>query len=267
MTKVRVKFYKTGSLKFIGHLDVMRYFQKAIRRSGLPVSYSQGFSPHQLISFASPLGVGNTSNGEYMDMQMDEDVSEQEIMDRLNETMSEEMQIVHVLKLSEESKTSMALLAAADYLVSQKDGYENETGMDAADFKERFTEFVEQPEIPVTKKTKKSEQSIDLKKYIYAYAFDKKEFEEKTGRTLDDSVAECYENGNKVYLELTCGSVHNIKPDFVMEEFAKYCGKTLNPYGIQLHRLEMYTDVNAPKGEVNLNGSERKRKLVPLCQL
>ena len=69
--KVRIEFSKTGSMKFIGHLDVMRYFQKAIRRSGIDVSYSQGFNPHQLISFAAPLGVGLTSDGEYMDMQVE----------------------------------------------------------------------------------------------------------------------------------------------------------------------------------------------------
>ena len=76
--KVRIKFSKTGCMKFIGHLDVMRYFQKAIRRCGLDVSYSQGYNPHQLISFAAPLGVGLTSDGEYMDMQLESSLSSAE---------------------------------------------------------------------------------------------------------------------------------------------------------------------------------------------
>ena len=58
-------------MKFIGHLDVMRYFQKAIRRSGVDICYSGGFSPHQVMSFAAPLGVGITSNGEYVDIEVD----------------------------------------------------------------------------------------------------------------------------------------------------------------------------------------------------
>ena len=66
-------------MKFIGHLDVMRYFQKAIRSSGFDVSYSQGFNPHQLISFAAPLGVGLTSDGEYMDMQVESSFSLQRL--------------------------------------------------------------------------------------------------------------------------------------------------------------------------------------------
>lgn len=48
--KIRIKFAKTGVMKFVGHLDVMRYFQKAIRRAELPIAYSEGFSPHMLLS-------------------------------------------------------------------------------------------------------------------------------------------------------------------------------------------------------------------------
>ena len=62
--KVRIKFAKEGMMKFIGHLDIMRYFQKAIRRAELPIAYSEGFSPHMILSFAAPLGVGITSLGE-----------------------------------------------------------------------------------------------------------------------------------------------------------------------------------------------------------
>ena len=68
--KIRIKFRKYGTMKFIGHLDVMRYFQKAIRRADVDVCYSGGFSPHQIMSFAAPLGVGNTSNGEYVDIEV-----------------------------------------------------------------------------------------------------------------------------------------------------------------------------------------------------
>ena len=59
--KVRIKFSKQGPVKFVGHLDTMRYFQKAIRRAGLPVAFSGGYSPHMIMSFAAPLGVGTTS--------------------------------------------------------------------------------------------------------------------------------------------------------------------------------------------------------------
>ena len=62
--KIRIKFSKTGTMKFIGHLDIMRYFQKVMRRSEVNIAYSEGFSPHQKMSFAAPLGVGLTSVGD-----------------------------------------------------------------------------------------------------------------------------------------------------------------------------------------------------------
>ena len=65
--KIRVKFSKHGAMKFIGHLDIMRYFQKAIRRAEIPIVFTEGFSPHMVMSFANPLGVGLTSDGEYLD--------------------------------------------------------------------------------------------------------------------------------------------------------------------------------------------------------
>ena len=83
MIKARMKFNKTGSMKFIGHLDVMRYFQKAIRRTEIDVCYSQGFNPHQQLSFASPLGVGLTSDGEYMDIQLNSITSSEDIKNKL----------------------------------------------------------------------------------------------------------------------------------------------------------------------------------------
>ena len=61
--KVRIKFSKHGPMKFIGHLDIMRYFQKAMRRADVAICYSGGFSPHQIMSFAAPLGGGITTNG------------------------------------------------------------------------------------------------------------------------------------------------------------------------------------------------------------
>ena len=72
--KVRIKFSKEGPMKFVGHLDTMRYFQKALRRAELPVAFSGGYSPHMIMSFAVPLGVGMESLGDYFDLEMAEDM-------------------------------------------------------------------------------------------------------------------------------------------------------------------------------------------------
>ena len=62
--KIRIKFAKEGTMKFIGHLDIMRYFQKVMRRADVDICYSEGFSPHQIMSFEARLGVGLERRGE-----------------------------------------------------------------------------------------------------------------------------------------------------------------------------------------------------------
>ena len=129
--KVRIKFRKQGVMKFIGHLDVMRYFQKAIRRADIDISYTEGFSPHMILSFAAPLGVGLTSNGEYADIMLKTPISSAEAVRRLNDVMVEGME-------------------------------------PPAGWEEKLLAFYEKPSILVTKKTKKSEREMDLKPLIYA---------------------------------------------------------------------------------------------------
>ena len=114
---IRVRFSKYGFLKFIGHLDVMRYFQKAIRRADIDILYSEGYSPHQIMSFASPLGLGITSEGEYMDIAVGQTDSSVESIRRLNAQMAEGIEILSYRQLPEKSTNAMASVAAADYVV------------------------------------------------------------------------------------------------------------------------------------------------------
>ena len=116
--KTRMRFVKCGSMKFIGHLDCMRFFQKAIRRAKLDVAYSKGYSPHQLMSFASPLGVGVTSDGEYIDVEFYSlpDLSLPELVTYLNQFMTDEIFVTDIEIMPDGFKNSMSLLIAADYI-------------------------------------------------------------------------------------------------------------------------------------------------------
>ena len=113
--KIRIRFSKYGVLKFIGHLDVMRYFQKALRRADIDILYSSGYSPHQIMSFASPLGVGLTSEGEYMDIEVGHTDSSKESIRRLNAVMAEGIDVLSYRELPEKSQNAMSSVAAADY--------------------------------------------------------------------------------------------------------------------------------------------------------
>lgn len=238
--KTRFRFTKIGSMKFIGHLDVMRFFQKAIRRAKLDVAYSQGYSPHQLMSFASPLGVGLTSDGEYLDVEFNslpEHMDKNELIAHLNQSMTDEIFVTDFEIMPDKFKTSMALLSACDYVLSFKDGYEI-----PVDFVKKFDDYMNREQIMIWKKTKRSEKEVDVKPHILQYAFTREDFEQKIGQNLPEFHGEVYENGVILYLQLTSGSAVNIKPDLIMNDFLTFVGMTPNPYSYQIHRLNMYFD-------------------------
>lgn len=233
--KTRMRFTKTGSVKFIGHLDCMRFFQKAIRRAGLDVAYSQGYSPHQLMSFASPLGVGITSDGEYLDVEFHSlpDMPLPALVDYMNRYMTEEIFVTEIEIMPDSFKNSMSLLRAADYMIVEK-----EQGVFPAEWRKKWEEFIAGPTITVRKKTKKSEKEMDIKPYILAYDFKRDSFSEKTGQ--DYGKIHCEYEGETLYLKLTSGSEINIKPELVMDAFYAFCEAECPPYSYQIHRLQMY---------------------------
>ena len=96
--KIRIKFRKVGNVRFIGHLDIMRYFQKAIRRADIDIVYTEGFSPHQVMSFAAPLGVGIISEGEYLDIEVHTSKSSEASIQALNDVMAEGIEIVDYIR-------------------------------------------------------------------------------------------------------------------------------------------------------------------------
>ena len=271
---VRVRFAKYGAVKFIGHLDVLRYFQKAVRRSGLKIAYSQGFHPHQIMSFASPLGVGITSEGEYMDMELTAEYTPQEIVDALNTAMVEGFTVLsaHILPDPENGRkreTAMSLVTAADYLVTVK---ENDTFLGTkslAELNEAWARFIGQGSISVVKKVKKSnsETSIDLKPFLYGTVVGtvsgdtvESSLPEVTARKNDNTFYEvpeipdfaseqkalCAEKGLfSVLLRVSAGSADNIKPELVMEAFARFLGyEEVEELKFRIHRLDMYTGEN-----------------------
>ena len=123
--KIRIKFQKQGTVRFIGHLDVMRYFQKVMRRAEVDIRYSEGFSPHQIMSFASPLSVGLISHAEYVDIDVNSSGNSTGMVRRLNEVSAEGLEVLSYRELPETAKNAMSLVAAADYTFWFKEGFDN----------------------------------------------------------------------------------------------------------------------------------------------
>ena len=212
--KVRIKFSKYSSMIFIGHLDMMRYFQKAIRRAELDITYSTGFSPHQIMSFAAPLGVGMYSNGEYMDIGMDSITDAEDIKERLQAQMVEGVDILSVTILPE---TAVASVAAARYTVRFREGYE-------PDFElfDHLEEYYRQETLPAVKQTKKNTVEFDLKQAIYELSWDKEKQE--------------------IYMLVNASSSGNVKPGFIMEHIYHYLGQEPSEFAFVITREDTYTE-------------------------
>ena len=227
--KLRVKFSKHGVLRFIGHLDVMRYFQKAIRRAGIDIAYSTGFSPHQIMSFAAPLGLGLESNGEYMDIEVNSLTSSKDFINALNAQMVEGIEILEAKLLPEHAVNAMASVAAARYTIAFRETYKPMFLT-----KSVVDDFFGQSEIIVTKQTKKSETTFDMKPFLFACSFDE-----------DEQV---------LNLVVDASSSGNLKPSLVMKAIYEKNNAEFDEYALLITREETY--MNA--------GTQEEMKLEPL---
>lgn len=193
-------------MKFIGHLDMVRYFQKVMRRANVDICYSEGFSPHQKMSFAAPLSVGVISKGEYFDIEVNSSLSSKEMIKNINAQNVEGVKVVSYKELPEGAKNAMSVVAGADYFVY--------TDLFT---KEQVNDFYAQDEINILKKTKKSEKIVDIKPMIHEMKF----------------------NEDGIFMKVSQGSAANLKPDLVMSALEQFTGAKL-PEFVQYERLDMY---------------------------
>lgn len=221
--KARIKFRKYGVMRFIGHLDLMRFFQKAMRRAEIPIAFTGGYSPHMIMSFAQPLGVGITSDGEYLDIELKDEIDAKEAVRRLNDVMVEGIDVVDFCRISDDKRNSgMTIVAAAGYrailLESAKSADITRPFPDS--WQRKIEEFMNSRSIVVLKRTKRSEKEVDIKPMIY----------------------QMYLKEDGIYLFLAAGSERNLKPDLVMEAFLKFVGEDPSSVSFCYHRIDVYSE-------------------------
>ena len=215
--KLRIKFRKYGPVRFIGHLDVMRFFQKAIRRAELDIAYTGGFSPHQIMTFAAPLGVGLESNGEYMDIEVHSLSSSQDVVDRLNAVSVYGVEILSARVLPDNAGNAMASVAAASYTVRFRAGRAPHN-----DIMQILPGFLAKENIPFTKETKKGTRELDLRPGIYELKWDGKAFS----------------------MLVDASSAGNIKPGQVIETLLAEAGEKLQENALLITREDVYTNAD-----------------------
>ena len=270
--KVRIKFTKVGALRYVGHLDFMRTFQKIIKRSGVLAVFTRGFSPHMIMSFASPLGVGLESLGEYVDFEMayrdpyeltkielqrmsqlnienDELPAvppEAVIIDMLNSECPDGVRILSVKRIEEAKGKAMALVSASDNVVFFENDWLHASGILSEDtFSDLINRFMEQETIMIHKATKKTESDVDIRPQIFAMSLCEKTY-------LPDHVRTSIENagyGMPVFMKLKTGSSANLKPETVISALCAFADIQYDPLALRILRLDLYGEDGKPLSE------------------
>ncbi len=219
MINKRIGFTKTGILKFIGHLDLLRTFQRAFRRAEVPLAYSQGFNPHPLLSFANPLALGMTSEDEYADITLESEMDNEEIVRRMNDVLPPGLSLTCCASLPEHFETAMALVTASAYRITFPDN--------GFDWTSAVTSFLTQDQIMIRRlgkvRGRKQWLDVDVKDLIY-------QFEMADARTL--------------LLTCACGSTLNLKVDSLLECFYASIEHPEWLHEETIHRTRLYQTVD-----------------------
>lgn len=157
--KMIVVFSLKDRLKYIGHLDLMRAMQRALRRGGLPVRYSQGFNPHILLSFAAPLSVGMEGLREVMEVPYEGNITPNEFIHKLNAALPPLIRCISARSVDDSHAARMAMLGAAGFEIRPLEGEEA--------FFAALPELLAQEKIMAMRKSKRGMVEIDLRPLIY----------------------------------------------------------------------------------------------------
>ena len=162
MREVRLRFSKTGQAKYISHLDTNRVFSRALARAKINLWYTQGFNPRPYMSFSLPLSLGVESYCENVDLRILDDLTDEEIKERMNNALPLGIRIVDVY----EDFMDCHDIVYSDY-VYKFEFKDNETAL------EKIIAVLESDEILAQKKAKQGKRRIlketDIKQFIVKY--------------------------------------------------------------------------------------------------
>lgn len=259
LSSIRAKFIRGEEVKYISHLDLMKMYERALRRSGIPIAYSQGFNPHPQMVFGLPLSVGVTSESEFADFQMEGDVEPGEFVQRLNSNLPEGIRIVDAADKNTKSNI-MASVAGASYdiLVS------TDSISDMGAIKELLRQLLDKEEIYIDKESKGKIKRIDIRPMIYDIDMSIMEIDGLSQTTTGgySDIRKCQnlcllryagvikEEAQLLKLRspslvlcfkmlLAAGSAANLKPEFVIKAFADYSGYSFDI--LKIHRSGLFT--------------------------
>jgi len=140
--RIRITFVKQGALRYTGHLDLHKLWERALRRAELPLAYSQGFHPQPKMNMAAALPLGFSSRCEVMDMKLEQDIPLENLPTRLNSTLPSGLQVIDVQQVDDRAPALQTQVLAAEYEVTL-----TEAG-DGSEMKRKIDSVIESNSIP-----------------------------------------------------------------------------------------------------------------------
>lgn len=225
MFRYVIVFSKTGLVRYISHLDMLRLFKRAFRRAGIDLAYSQGFNPHPKMSFAQPLSLGYDAEGEYLEFETGEPVSKTRLLERLPEHLPEGISITACGTIPKGQKSLAAKVYAAEYEVVYPASWH------AWDFPAATDAFMTQEEILVEKRQKKSKKlkTVNIRPGI---------------RSMEAIRTE----RNRLCLRmcLDCGNESNVSPELVIPAYASFADIHCKRHEIEVCRKKLILPLDFP---------------------
>ncbi len=193
---VRIKYSKLGDISYISHLDIIKLMERIVRRTGLKLSYSEGFNPHPKTAFSPALQLGVQSHCEYLDMEFDEAVEEDLLIQKLNEKTVEGINFIEAKILTDKVDSLVAFITHSRYEIAVDEEDENKISKIIS----AINKINNTNEMLLTKKTKKGNiKEYNVKEYIGTIDFERKS------------------DGLSIFVDICSGSVKSINPKKIIE--------------------------------------------------
>jgi len=116
--RIRITFAKTEDMRFTSHLDLHRAWERTFRRAGLPLAYTQGFSPHPRLNLASALPLGFTGEAEVIDAWLEIDLQESQVLDRLQSTLPPGIMVKSIIEVDQTLPSLQSILISNEYVIT-----------------------------------------------------------------------------------------------------------------------------------------------------
>ncbi len=208
--KYRLKFEKKEKMKFVGHLDLLKLFQRAVRRAKLPVHYSLGFNPHQETIFAMPLTLGMDTDYDIIDIRLTEEFDIEVMKEKLNLELPKGFKITEVRALPYTKSNCAKDLVVADYILNSK--------IDILNLARGIELINNMSECNIEKQSKKTNKTVNIKPDILELSL----------------------NERGLFAKIATGSKQHLKPELLHEFFCQVLGEKHSPIDLKVSRLKMY---------------------------